>query len=279
MNPISGVFNNREIAIGIWMLLFAGWVAVKMDKTSINAVIKDFLSAPIVISVMLMGTYIALMVRTLSRLGFWDISDLKDTIFWSLGVAFVLLMDVNSARREEAYFQKLIIDNIKLVLILEFVIEIYVLDLWIELILFPTILLISILKQISETNNAYKSVAALTNALLIIIGCSLIIYAGLNLGGDLTGFFTIANLRNFALTPLLTFMFLPFIYFAALYAEFQQIFIHVRKQNKDRKLVQHAIWKILLKFHINLGQLTRWSKRVGILRFENEEQVFEALRR
>jgi len=70
------------------------------------------------------------------RIGFWQDALLGETIIWIFGVGFALL--INAGRtNEKDFFKKAILDNIKIVVIIEFLVNIYVFDLWAELILVP----------------------------------------------------------------------------------------------------------------------------------------------
>jgi hypothetical protein len=139
MKLLNYILDNREIAILVWLGIFFAWVvSQKGMRKSLFAVFKSFTQKAIFISLFLMMLYIGAMVYVLYRVNFWDISILSDTLIWIFGVGVVLFFNTTNIQ-EADYFRKVIIDNIKLVVFIEFLMNLYVFDLWIELILVPVL--------------------------------------------------------------------------------------------------------------------------------------------
>lgn len=91
MNNLSNIFSTREIAIFIWfliLLIFA--IRTKEVRNSIVRVIKAFFNRKLFLAFCTLLIYILLVVFILSVIGFWDISLLKDTVFWTLFSGIVL---------------------------------------------------------------------------------------------------------------------------------------------------------------------------------------------
>jgi hypothetical protein len=140
MSSLSSIFNNREIAAGIWIFLFLVWALRSVEpRAAFSKVLRAFFVKPIIISVVGMLLYIALTLAAFHKIGLWDVSSLKETIFWCFGVAFVMLMNINDVHQDEHYFRKVMLDSLKLVLVLEFIINFYVFNLGVELVLLPVL--------------------------------------------------------------------------------------------------------------------------------------------
>ncbi len=279
MSSLSNLFNNREIAIGIWTFLFVVWVLTAVDKKSLTPVVKAFFVKPIVISLVLMISYIVLMILGFRTLGYWNESSLKETVLWSFGVAFVMLMNTNAAHEDEHYFKKVILDSVSWVIVLEFITNLYVFNLWIELLLVPVATVLLMLRVVAGTKPSYKQVDALLERLLTVIGLGMAVFAVYGLISDIQGFATPENMRDFLLPPVFTLTFLPFVYFAALYSEYELVFMRLRVQNTKREsVVRYATWRILLTFRLNFHRLNRWSKRVRSLHIQSEADVAELLK-
>jgi len=72
-------------------------------------------------------------------------------------------------------------------------------------------------------------------------------------------------------------MFLPFIYFVALYASYEILFVRLGFFVKDKSLLIHVKKKTLLAFGPNLWALKKWAKHINKLEFMDEKGVDEAI--
>lgn len=159
MQFFRDTFNNREIAIIIWCTLFLCWLFLKKDiRSSLASLLSFFFKNKIFVIFLVMTLYIIGIVTLLNRVNFWDLQLLKDTIIWYFGVAIVMFVNTNEVYQDENYFKKIIIDNIKLVLVLEFIINLYTFSLPVELIFVPLITIIVIVHTFTEIDDKYKIV-------------------------------------------------------------------------------------------------------------------------
>ena len=77
------LFNNREIATAIWLLVIFILMLFKRDiRKSLLDVIKAFFKIKILSSIFLMIAYTTGIVFVLYQINFWNISLLKDTVVW-----------------------------------------------------------------------------------------------------------------------------------------------------------------------------------------------------
>jgi hypothetical protein len=171
-------------------------------------------------------------------------------------------MNYDKANTEGKYFKKVLLDNVKLVVLLEFIINLYDFNFVVEFLLVPVLFVITAMLVISGTKQEYKPAKKLFQFVLAIYGISLIIFALVQVIGDFKDFATIYNLKDFLLSPLLTVSFLPFVYFLALYATYESLFtrvdIFLKDQNKE--LIRFTKWRILRACLFNLKKLHRFSK-------------------
>lgn len=242
------VFNNREIATAIWFLAFIIFMLIyKNIRKSLLNVVKALFKAKILIWLFLMIAYSVGIVIILYLLGLWDISFLKNSIVWLCFSGIVMNFNSVTSIKEESLFKNIIISNIKIVMILEFVANSYTLSLMGELIMIPFVSLIVVLEKFSRSNEEYISVAKIMERLLIIIGILVIIYVVSNIITDYRRFGSLDTLRKIILPPLLTISFLPFIYFMVLFSAYEQLFIRLINidEEKSRKIKRYAKWKIM----------------------------------
>lgn len=280
MEKIFLSFSGREMAAMISTLLFLLWaLSIKGFRIALIPLIKTFFSRQILIPILAMCIYIVAMVLFFYNIGFWNISNLKDTLFWGLGTAFVMLMNVSDARNEN-YFKKIIIDNLKLILIVEFIVSSYTFNFWIELIVvIPFLTLLVLLKVVAEKDQKYLQVNRVLDFLIGFSGFALICYSFSEMLVNLIDFISLNNFIGFLLPPVFTFLFLPFMYFAGLYVSYEHVFIRLNVFRNDKKLISYAKWKIFLKFKLNLKRLNKWSSRVGIMKFNTKQDIHDLLNR
>ena len=173
MNSLLNIFSTREIALFIWFLIFIFFVSrTKNVRYSIVGVIKAFFDKKLFLAFSTLLLYIVLVIFLLSHLQFWDISLLKDTFLWVLFSGIVLFVNINKIENAN-YFSKLIIDNIKIIAVWEFLFNFYTLNLVWELILIPILFLFSAMEAFAEHSSKqekkHKKVVTLCKNILGLI--------------------------------------------------------------------------------------------------------------
>jgi len=216
MNNLSNIFSTREIAIFIWfliLLIFA--IRTKEVRNSIVRVIKAFFNRKLFLAFCTLLIYILLVVFILSVIGFWDISLLKDTVFWTLFSGIVLFMNINKIENVN-YFSSLIKDNIKVIVIWEFLFNFYTLSLIGELVLIPVVSLFSIMEVFAEHSSKQeenqKKVVTFCKNVLGLIGLGLIVYVVYKTITKYELLFSVSNIKSFLLPILLAILTLPYFY-------------------------------------------------------------------
>jgi len=221
--------------------------------------------------------YVSLIVYFLKKIGLWDIGLLKDTVLWFFGVAFIMVINFNKVSENEYYFRKVLLDNLKLVVLLEFIINLYVFSLAVEIILLPVLFSIVVLSAVAESKKEFLIVRKVSNFILGLAGICFVIFALTNTFMDFRSFANPENLHSLLLPPILTLSFLPFIYFFALYSLYESFFIRIDIFNDDKAISRYAKRKIFTKFHINLRRLRKFTKEVGIMRLKDKKDVQKIL--
>jgi hypothetical protein len=273
MNELSfyiNLFNNREKAIFVWIVVFLVWALSQQKiQTSFIRVIRTLLQKKIITILMAMFLYVALVVWLLYKVHLWDALLVKDTILWLLGGAFVHLMNANDALQDADHFKKILVDVLKLMAVLEFVVNFYTFSFWIELILVPTLLLIGALEAMAGMQEESAPLKKTLDVVLAGIGLALIIFTVANIVSNYQVLVTTDNLRALLLPPLLTLAYLPFLYVAALLMAYETLFLRVDifMKKKDEKLAKYTKRKILILCLADLPKLNRFS-RENIMRLQ-----------
>jgi len=258
---IFNTFNNREIVLIIYLLIFISWTLTqKKIRESIFNIIKVLTSRSIFLSIMALLLYVSLIIYGLYFFKFWDFSMLKDSVYWTFGVGFIMMMNSNEAIKEEHYFKKILQDNFKLLLILEFIVGLYVFDLITEFILMPFVIFFSLVLAYTEIYKEYSQIKNLLQIVLGIIGTGYLIYSGYMIYRDLNEFASYDTIKSFLFPILMTILFIPFAYFYALYMHYESLFVRLRFSLKDdRAFRRYAKKRILISVNLSLSRLKRFS--------------------
>jgi len=217
------------------------------------------------------------MIISLNAVGVWKLTHLQITILWVLCETFVMLFEFPKAN-DQNFFKDAIKDNLRGLIVLEFLVNLYVFDLWIEIFLVPVFFILGGMIAIAETDEKYEIVKKLLNYIRAFIGLSFTGYAIYMVITDFEHFAMLENFENFYLPILLTIMFLPFVYFVALYVGYESLFVRLRFFVGDVALLKYVKKKTILAFGPNLWVLNKWSRHINTLQFKDRKQVDEAVR-
>lgn len=279
MGTFVSLFNNREKAIAIWLVV--GLIVMLFQRSirhPFQEVLRCFFRWKMLIIVLPMLLWVGLEVFGVRAAGLWDTSLLKDTILWTLGVAFVLLINTGTAAQDEHYFRKVLLDNAKVALFLEFIVNLYTFNLWVEIILLPALFLIGGMSAVAESNKKYLPVKRAVDFAVSVFGMYLIGFAIVSIVRDYRGFASIDNLRSFLLPLLLTAAFVPFLYMSAVYASYETLSMRLFIVSRDnRPLARYAKRKTFGLCFLNLRRLNRFMKEedvaIGLMNLKDRDDV------
>ncbi|MRT92861.1 hypothetical protein [Ancylomarina sp. 16SWW S1-10-2] len=266
-DTITKIFNNREISILFWVIIGITWLIInKGTRESIFDLVKHFVVRQILTMVNLMIIYIELIVILFIILNLWDYTFLKETIFWTFGVAFILLVSMSKSTNTQRSFKHIFYNNLKLIVILQFVSNLYVFNLVTELITIPILFFIGIVSGFSESRTEYQKVKKLFDIALMIYGTTVMVFSIYNVIIDFDNFAKIRNLKSFLLSPLFTLLYIPFVYLFLLYLKYESFYTRITHNLRDQKyLCRHIKWKIFLLCGFNLFLIQLVSKELKVL--------------
>lgn len=274
---LSEIFNSREIAIIIWLILFILYYLSKHDiRKSIFDLLKSLFHYKIIISLVNMIFYISIIIVLLSKFGFWSMMFLKDSILWTFLTAFILLMNSVDVHKQKSLFLKTIIDSLKVIVIIQFIANSYTFSLISELILIPIIVLITMLEAYSSGKEEYKKLNQILFILLVIISASIIINSIYLIKIDLNKFRTYETLKKSVLPIILTISYLPFIYTVMLISNYESLFLRFKfGEKKSKQVIRYAKYKILLYCNINFKRQHKIMNMglYNIMNIKNKEDV------
>jgi hypothetical protein len=214
--------DNREKAVLIWTLVLVVFVLWKKElRSSLAAVLKALAARPLLVLLLGAMLYVASLVLLAALVGVWTLPLLGVTVFWCFGPAAVMFFNSSKAARDRNYFRRVLRGSLTWVLIVEFLTNLYVFDLVVELVLLPIVTVLVLTAYVAGTKAESAPAKRLLDFLLIFFGIALLARAVTALTLDFDSFATLENLMRLLLPPALTILFLPFIYLLRSYIRWE----------------------------------------------------------
>lgn len=272
-----GPFNNREVAAAFWLLVFAVWALRKIEiRRSIGEVFRAFWHLKIVAPVFLMFLYVAGVVALLVAIGMWEVGLLKDTIVWFLVGAMAMMMRFATADDTDDIFRKILTDSIRIVILLEFLVNTYTFPLIIELILVPLLTFIAMIDVVASMNEEHAIVARLAKGIQMIAGFVILGIAVNRAVADFQNLKSLDTFRSIALAPFLSALMFPFIYVMLVISKYELVFLRLnRGSEKTRSLKHYAQRKIIMHAGLSLKRLQHLLRNhmVDLMHIQTESDV------
>lgn len=262
MNELKEILSNREFATIVLLFLFILLCSFKKEvRTSIVHLIKAFFVKSILSIILLLGIYTLCSVAILKHYHFWDLTLMKDTVFWFVGFAFMTLFKLNNAK-ETSFFLNLLKDSFKLTIFIEFFLNFYTFSFVTEMIIIPIFTTIFLMNLVSQDKNEYKPVNKLTSTIISFVGFFYFGFALYKIIFHNQNIFSIHNLNTLTIPVLLTVLTLPFFYFTALYSNYENLFVRVKYMNKNVEIQRKLKKQILWKAKLNLNKLNKLNNEL-----------------
>lgn len=259
-------FSNREISIVFWTLL----IVLVMFFINISAsihLVKSFFAKKLTYIYSIMALYLGVIIYILNSVGLWEASLFKDFLFWLLTSGFVMLLNYNKLKSNYD-FKSILLKLLTINIILEFIAGNYNFSIIKEIILIPFVTIISILVIVAQQKrNENEKVINFLNLILSYIGFAIFCYVLYRVIKSPSELFTVKNLKSFFLSPLLTILFIPFVFFVVTYSKYEQIFMNINRYNflskKRKSQIKFAFLKfgnLNLEYLNNAHNITIWRK-------------------
>ncbi|PQA87563.1 hypothetical protein [Hyphococcus luteus] len=268
------LFTNREIAVIFWTSAGALWVSSQAAfRSFFIASAKHVFSKRLAPVFATTAAYIGLLVYGLSALGVWNWSHLKATLFWAVFVGIVELFRMPTRAGEFVRFRQLFIDQLKVLVIVEFLVGYTSFPLLIEMMLVPALFFLMLMQSVAEGKEELRTpYNVLTTTLAFVV----IVYLGFavrQVVGNFNEFATIATFVDFALPGVLTILFLPYLFLLSLYSIYESDFSVLRIAIKDDGVRRFAQLTAILTFGANVELLHRWRRDVMIGKPKSKDDV------
>ena len=278
-------FNNREIAILIWFIVFVGFVSSsKGVRDSAKNVLKSIFGKRILFTLLTMLFYLTLEISILNLIGFWDTTQLKNAIVWVLFVAVGLFFSMHEVesknKRLDKFFISILWTNFKFILILEFIVNLHTFNIFFEFICIGFITICALLSTFISTDEKHSQLKNICDYFVSAYGLVVLVYSIIITINNFSSFVTFETLLSFLFPILLTILFIPFLYVFSLIFIYEKLFLRLEfffKENHELKRFTKRKLFGLCKLRTSSLQKFNEYGMASLINAKNEQDVLRII--
>ena len=274
------ILSTREWATLIWGCIFMLYVLCHREiRKSLWNVIVIFFDKKLRILWEIILLYVLTITIVFCYLPIWENIYIKDIIIWFLFSGLIYCMNAVSSEADETYIKKMLKDNLKFTMILEFFMSTFTFNIWIELAIIPVITIITVMNVIAERKEEYKNVHKLLDSVLAIAGFW-IFYETIKIGINEYRQLNIINtLVSFIIPIVYLILIIPLEYALELYSKYELLFLRMTfKEEKDKKTkIRHRV-AVICSCRISVRRVLLFQREyMGRMYVKMKDNEFEKL--
>lgn len=274
------ILSTREWATLIWGCIFMLYVLCHREiRKSLWNVIVIFFDKKLRILWEIILLYVLTITMVFCYLPIWENIYIKDIIIWFLFSGLIYCMNAVSSEADETYIKKILKDNLKFTMILEFFMSTFTFNIWIELAIIPVITIITAMNVIAERKEEYKNVHKLLDSVLAIAGFW-IFYETIKIGINEYKQLNIINtLVSFIIPIAYLILIIPLEYALELYSKYELLFLRMTfKEEKDKKTkIRHRV-AVICSCRISVRRVLLFQREyMGRMYVKMKDNEFEKL--
>ena len=276
MASFLSTINNRELAFGIWF--FFGTIALVYKAKawgSLKSLLITFFAPPIQTYFFVLVLYVVASVVLLEKCDLWEISNLKTTIYWLVGFAF--LAPFNSEKIEEegerSFFKHAIKKAIGVNAVIAFFSSLHTFNLPVEILFTGAAIFLSLISAVAGLKEETKVVANIAKSLLLFIGLIFLSASIYSTVKNVSGITTWQNFRELVIPAFLTLLFIPFLYGSHLFIVYERSLKRIDSIIKNPVARNYARHQVIAEFLFDLDGVKKWLRHIAIFRPANEAEV------
>ena len=260
------ILSTREWATLIWACIFTLYIlCYRKIRKSLWNVIVIFFDKKLRILWEIILLYVLTITIVFCYLPIWENIYIKDIIIWFLFSGLIYCMNAVSSEADETYIKKILKDNLKFTMILEFFMSTFTFNIWIELAIIPVITIITVMNVIAERKEEYKSVHKLLDSVLAIAGFW-IFYETIKIGINEYKQLNIINtLVSFMIPIVYLILIIPLEYILELYSKYEVLFLRMTfKEEKDKRIRLHHRTAIFRECNFSVRKILLFQREYMI---------------
>ena len=260
------ILSTREWATLIWgCILMLHVLCHREIRKSLWNVIVIFFGKKLRILWEIILLYVLTITIVFCYLPIWENIYIKDIIIWFLFSGLIYCMNAVSSEADETYIKKILKENLKFTMILEFFMSTFTFNIWIELAIIPVITIITVMNVIAERKEEYKSVHKLLDSVLAIAGFW-IFYETIKIGINEYKQLNIINtLVSFMIPIVYLILIIPLEYLLELYSKYEVLFLRMTfKEEKDKRIRLHHRIAVLRECNFSVRKILLFQREYMI---------------
>ena len=276
---MTDIFSTREIAIGIWLIIFVAFVFISpsIRKAAIS-VIKVAASRKLLIPFIAILVYATILTFLSMQLPIWRNVYLKDIVFWVLFAGVPVCYGAVNSKKESHYFRNILTDNLKFTIILEFIISSFTFNLIVEIIILPVVTFLVMLETVAGYKSESQQVKRLISFILAILGF-LFLELTLKIAFETYSTLGLVDLLvSFCIPIIFSIAYIPVAYGFSAYAKYEMVFMQMSfKEPKDKKIRRMHRYKVFLACGLSYQEINRFESYIHRMYVGMNEDEFNNL--
>lgn len=233
------ILTTREWATLVWgsfLLIFV--ICHREARKALGKVIVIFFSTKLRILWEVILLYVLTITMIFSRLSIWDNTYIKDISVWFMFSGLIYCMNAVSSEADEKYTLRVLKDNLKATLFLEFFMSTFTFNIWVELAIIPIITIITLMNIIAERKEEYKNVHKFLDRILAIAGLC-VLYETVKIGiVEYKKLNVVNTLVSFMIPIVYLILITPLEYALELYAKYELLFTRMSYWEEEGKSIR-----------------------------------------
>jgi len=115
---------------------------------------------------------------------------------------------------------------------------------------------------LAQRDKKYHTVEKILNGILITFGITFIVHTIYMLSTNFGEFEKVQTIYDFSTPPLLTFLYLPFIFFMMVFTTYELVYTRLQFLVKDPSVRRYAKMYSFINFNFNIKMLERWASNL-----------------
>lgn len=227
------------------------------------------------------------LIYILNQIGFWEVRLLKDSVIWYLTVAFVTTFRSTTKARDLGFFYLFLKDNIKIIVVFEFIMNMYTFSVLIEFILVFAITFFSILISFIHSSPKYqdknsKILKNFFNTLLSILVLTIFINSVRKFILEFENLIILDVLKDVMLPIALSLLFVFYIYAFVVVVSYETLLMGIKRlKTIQDSLRPKLILKVLIFCNINIVRIKNFIHWSGVFKnyINNDQDIKNLFRR
>ena len=167
-------------------------------------------------------------------------------------------------------------EQLKIIVLFEFVVNYSVFSFATEFFLFPVMAFLGMLLVVAQRDEKTHKVARIVEFLLFFTGVVLFMRsAWLFIGSDAPPLLQVT--KEFVILPILSLCLIPFAYFLKVYCAYELFFINVKLSGIDKNMQNTIMRESLIRIHFKVKTLNEWRKTFNRYEFNSKNDIRTAI--